>query len=103
MKTLIVVPAYNEAKVLRKTLKGLKAVADVDILVVDDGSLDKTAVIAWGEGVSVVRHAINMGLGAALETGFEAARRGGYDRMVTFDSDGQHEPKDVGKLLDALE
>lgn len=102
MKTLIVVPAYNEEKVIRQTLRGLKAEIDADILVVDDGSADATSEIARAEGVSVVRHSINLGLGAALETGFEAARRWGYDRMVTFDSDGQHDPKDVKRVLGGL-
>lgn len=102
MKTLIVVPAYNEAKVLQKTLKSLKASVDADILVVDDGSADKTGEIASREGVKVVRHVINLGLGAALETGFEAARRGGYEVLVTFDSDGQHRAKDIQKLVEML-
>jgi len=103
MKTLIVLPAYNEANVIAQTLGGLRAVTDADILVVDDGSCDRTAEAASRcGGVMVVKHAINLGLGAALETGFEAARRGGYERLVTFDADGQHKPSDVERILEAL-
>jgi UDP-N-acetylglucosamine---dolichyl-phosphate N-acetylglucosaminyltransferase len=103
MKTLVVLPAYNEARVLAQTIDDLLSYTEADILVVDDGSRDDTFGIARRAGVGVVRHMLNMGLGAALETGFEAARRRGYDRLVTFDSDGQHNPKDVKKLLERLE
>jgi UDP-N-acetylglucosamine---dolichyl-phosphate N-acetylglucosaminyltransferase len=102
-KTLIVVPAYNEGKVISETLSGLRSIVDSDILVVDDGSVDGTGELAGKSGVRVVRHMVNLGLGAALETGFEAARRGGYDCVVTFDSDGQHNPGDIGRLLRGLE
>ena len=103
MKTLIVLPAYNEESVLAETLKALRVCTGADLLVVDDGSTDRTSEIAAGTvGAEVARHLINLGLGAALETGFEAGRRGGYDALVTFDSDGQHNPKDVGRLLERL-
>jgi len=103
MRTLVVVPAYNEAAVIAKTLRGLLDAVDADVLVVDDGSWDNTAGIASTfRRVRVARHMLNMGLGASLETGLEAARRGGYDRLVTFDADGQHNPEDVLRLIDAL-
>ena len=103
MKTLIVLPAYNEAEVLSETLEGLMSVAAGRVLVVDDGSGDGTAEIATNAGAIVVRHMINLGLGAALETGLEYARMGGYDRVVTFDADGQHTPADISRLLKALD
>jgi len=102
MKTLVVLPAYNEAPVLSMTLRSLRKSMKADILVVDDGSCDETAKLAVMRGVYVARHVVNLGLGAALETGFEAGRRGGYDQLVTFDADGQHSPKDVSKLLEGL-
>jgi len=102
MKTLIVLPAYNEAPVLGRTLVLLRESTDADILVVDDGSVDATGRIARRMRVGVVRHVVNMGLGAAIKTGFEAAKRGGYDVMVTFDADGQHDPGDIKVLLKAL-
>lgn len=102
MKTLVVLPSYNEAKVLAQTLSELSATTDADLLVVDDGSSDETCAIAAKARVRCVRHIVNLGLGAALETGFEAGRRGGYDVLVTFDADGQHNPMEVKKLIDAL-
>ncbi len=102
-RTLVVLPAYNEADVISRTVSGLKSAVDADILVVDDGSGDGTGDAALAAGARVVRHQVNLGLGAALETGFEAARRGGYERLVTFDSDGQHNPEDALKLLGELD
>jgi len=102
-KTLVVLPAYNEADVISGTVSGLKEAVDADILVVDDGSGDGTGDAAVEAGARVVRHPVNLGLGAALETGFEAARQGGYERLVTFDSDGQHNPDDALKLLRELD
>ncbi|MFH1055888.1 MAG: glycosyltransferase family 2 protein [Candidatus Altiarchaeota archaeon] len=103
MRTLIVMPAYNESLVLAETLKGLQACTEATILVVDDGSSDRTSKIAARCHVRVVRHMINLGLGAAIGTGVEVARREGFNRLVTFDADGQHNPEDVKKLLKALD
>jgi polyprenyl-phospho-N-acetylgalactosaminyl synthase len=102
MKTLVVIPAYNEAQVIGKTIKGLLDCISAGVLVVDDGSVDATSKAAVEAGASVVRHPVNLGLGASLETGFEYARRFGFDSVVSFDADGQHSPPDVGRLLDAL-
>ena len=103
MKTLVVLPAYNESTVLAETLEKLRACTDSCILVVDDGSVDDTSKVAGKAGVRVVKHVINLGLGAALETGFEVARREGFDRLITFDADGQHNPVDVCRIVDALD
>jgi len=102
MKTLIVLPAYNESKVLAETLKKLRASTDASVLVVDDGSTDRTGEIALKSGARVARHVVNLGLGAAIETGLEIARREGYDTLVTFDADGQHNPADIEKLTKAI-
>lgn len=107
MKTLIIVPAYNEAgviaetlKTLRETLREKKIVAD--ILVVDDGSTDSTGSIALPHTTYLLTHGRNCGLGAALSTGIEFARREGYDYAVTFDSDGQHDAGDIPRALSKL-
>jgi len=101
--TLIVVPAYDEANVISETLKGLHRLKGCDILVVDDGSRDSTGDIAREAGFRVARHPINLGLGAAIQTGIEHARRKRYSSMVTFDADGQHNVADIKKMLSALD
>ncbi|MBD3387371.1 MAG: glycosyltransferase [Candidatus Altiarchaeales archaeon] len=103
MKTLVVLPAYNESPVLAETLEKLRGSTKADMLVVDDGSSDGTGDIALKSGARVVRHVVNLGLGAALETGFEVSRREGYDRVVTFDADGQHNPEDMDYILESLD
>lgn len=107
MRRLVIIPAFNEAPVIRHTLKELKPVtqklAPCDILVVDDGSHDKTGIIASEAGVFVVRHKLNRGLGGALGTGLEFAKRGNYSLAVTFDADGQHHPEDIIKTIKPIE
>jgi glycosyltransferase involved in cell wall biosynthesis len=108
LKLLIIVPAYNEApvivdtiKVLRASLKSAKLVCD--IVVVDDGSSDATGKVALPYVDYLLTHRHNCGLGAALATGIEFARRGDYDYCLTFDSDGQHEASDIPKALSQLQ
>ncbi len=85
-----------------KVLKELKAEGWHNIIVVDDGSKDRTGSIAKRMGAIVVRHPRNMGLGAALRTGLSKARELGADCVVTFDADGQHDPKAVRQLVKNL-
>jgi glycosyltransferase involved in cell wall biosynthesis len=95
-----VVRVYNEAAVLADVLAGLSAVVD-EIICVDDGSGDGSAAIARAAGATVVRHAVNLGGGAALRTGLEyAVTRTRHSHVVTFDADGQHQPRDAARLLD---
>jgi len=108
MKTLIIVPAYNEAGVIATTLKDLRKTLredeiQADILVVDDGSTDQTGSIALPHTTYLLTHGRNCGLGAALATGIEYAKRQRYDYCVTFDSDGQHDASDIPKALSKLE
>jgi glycosyltransferase involved in cell wall biosynthesis len=99
MKTLIVVPAFNEEKSLTRVIKDLKAHGYGNILVVNDGSQDKTKEIAEKSNVAVATHVVNRGLGAAISTGLAFARENNPDVVVTFDSDGQHKAEDIKKLL----
>ncbi|MDN5319832.1 MAG: hypothetical protein PWP49_252 [Thermococcaceae archaeon] len=88
MKTLIVIPAYNEELTIGSVVALAKKYGDV--LVVDDGSKDRTSEIAQNAGAIVIRHDVNKGKGAALKTGFGYALANGYDVVVTLDADGQH-------------
>ena len=102
MKDWIVMPAYNEERSIGKALDALKREGWRNIIVADDGSHDRTAEIARSKGALVVSHMQNMGLGAALRTGLNKARQLGADCAVTFDADGQHDPKAVRALVQAL-
>ena len=103
MDVWIVMPAYNEERTIGGVLDTLRREGYSKVIVVDDGSRDRTAEIARSKGALVVSHPKNMGLGAALRTGLRVAREQGADRAVTFDADGQHDPKAVRKLLEALD
>lgn len=84
----VVIPAYNEAKVIGEVLKGLIAYdKNLEIIVVDDGSTDDTALVAQDAGVRVIRHFENIGYGAALKSGIRAAS---HENILIMDSDGQH-------------
>jgi glycosyltransferase involved in cell wall biosynthesis len=103
-RTLVIIPAWNEEEALPGTLAELARVrADLDVLVVSDGSTDRTPEVARSAGASVVELPFNLGIGGALQTGFRYALRRGYDRAVQFDADGQHDPNEIAALLDGLE
>jgi glycosyltransferase involved in cell wall biosynthesis len=103
MKTLIVMPARNEAETIGAVIGRLKAVVpDADILVVNDASTDNTAEVAAKAGAKVVNLPINLGYGGAVQTGFKYAARHDYDAVVLMDADGQHDPACVPDLLKAL-
>ncbi len=99
--TWVVIAAYNEGAVIHDVVAGVKR-AGWSVIVVDDGSGDDTAVHARAAGVTVVRHAINLGQGAALQTGIDFALRRGAHHIVTFDADGQHAVDDIPVLIAAL-
>jgi glycosyltransferase involved in cell wall biosynthesis len=103
-RTLIIVPAYNEEAALPGVLAELaQVVPEHDVLVVDDGSADRTSAVARSAGVVVATMPFNLGVGGALRTGFRYALRHGYDRAIQLDADGQHDPSLVKTLLDALD
>jgi len=98
------VPAFNECGRLGRVLADIRsAELQADILVVDDGSEDGTAKDAASRGARVVRHPFNLGYGSSLLTGYLYARKHGYRRIVQMDGDGQHDPRSVATLLDALD
>lgn len=103
MKLAILIPAYNEESTLDQVIKTLPKVilgiSQIDCIVVNDGSIDKTEEIAKKSSAIVLSHIFNRGLGAALGTGFEYIRNHKYDCLITFDADGQHNPDDIAPVI----
>ncbi len=99
-RSVVAIPAYNEAATIRSVVDRVRAdLPDCDVLVVNDGSLDKTAAALAGSGAVVADHLCNLGYGRAIQTAVLYAERGGYDRLITLDADGQHDPAQVRPLL----
>ena len=97
----IVIAAYNEARMIGTVVADVRA-AGYPVIVVDDGSIDTSSNLAATAGATVVRHPINLGQGAALQTGLQFALESGAQTVVTFDADGQHRVEDIAALCDAL-
>lgn len=98
---LIIIPAYNEEGAIGDVIKSLHSL-HFNVLVVNDGSTDQTAVIAKLAGATVISHELNRGYEGALESGFEYARRNNFKYLITFDADGQHNPLNLEKIIEAL-
>lgn len=100
----MIIPAYNEEESLPAVVADLREhVPAMDIVVVDDGSADRTSEVARGLGVTVLTLPFNLGIGGALRTGFRYAVRHGYRRAVQFDGDGQHDASQVPLLMAAID
>jgi UDP-N-acetylglucosamine---dolichyl-phosphate N-acetylglucosaminyltransferase len=102
-RVVIVIPAYNEERTITGVIRGLKQHGFEKLVVVDDGSTDRTSELAAQEGVILLRHVLNRGPGGAFGTGISAALRLGAERIVTFDADGQHDPGDIVRILQPIE
>ena len=100
-RILALIPAWNEARTIGPIIEAVRQA--LPVLVVDDGSRDATAEVARRAGAMVVSHEVNRRKGAALMTGFAWALDHRYDAVVTLDADGQHDPADLCKLLNAYE
>ncbi len=96
---VIVIPVYNEAKVIGSVIEEVRAQGYEHIVVVDDGSADNSYAIASAHDVLALRLKINRGKGAAVKTGIMAANMLGADVVVTMDGDGQHDPADIAQLI----
>jgi glycosyltransferase involved in cell wall biosynthesis len=103
-RIVAVVPAYNEAAVIAKVIDEIHA-ADprLDVVVVDDASIDDTASVARSRGATVLRLPFNVGIGGAVQTGFKYAREHGYLLAVRLDGDGQHDARELPKLIALVE
>ena len=98
-KVYIVIPAHNEQSAIKGVLNDLKSHGYQNIVVVDDFSTDSTAAISQQNSAAVVRHSVNRGQGASLQTGIDYALARGADIIVTFDADGQHSAAEIQDLL----
>jgi len=103
-RVLIIMPAWNEADSIADVITEVRGeLPDVDVLVVDDGSSDDTATRAQAAGAHVTRLPFNLGVGGAMRTGYRYALEHDYDVAIQVDADGQHDPRYVPKLVDALD
>jgi len=98
----VIIPAYNEAEVLKKVLDDLLSYS-YQIVVVDDGSQDNTYEIAKQYKIHCLKHKCNLGQGAALQTGISyTLQKTDAEILVTFDADGQHDPEEISKLINPI-
>lgn len=106
MKLAIIIPAYNEEIIIKDVLlslpKKIKGAEEIISIVVNDGSEDDTHKIAKRHATYTIQHVVNMGVGAATTTGLEAAKKLNADIAVTIDADGQHNPKDIRKIIQPI-
>jgi len=106
VKAQIIVPAFNESQIIFKVLtslpRKLKGISNIETILVNDGSQDDTLIQAKKVDVQIVSHAINRGLGAAIKTGLEIAKKKRADIAITFDGDGQHDPADIAKVVEPI-
>lgn len=97
-KIIAIIPALNAERTLRPVVEATRREIET-VLVIDDGSSDRTGDVAREAGAIVIRHEVNRGKGAALKTGFAWALEQGCDAVITLDADGQHLPSEIGKFL----
>lgn len=104
MKVLAIIPAFNEEACIADTVANLTATCpDIDYVVINDGSSDRTEDICREKGLNYVSLPINTGLSSGFKTGMKYARRYGYDAVVQFDADGQHLPEFIPDMAEAME
>src|SRR5690242_11012898 len=101
--TLVFIPAWNEEQSLPGVLSDAHAaLPDVDLLVIDDGSTDKTADVARAHGADVVSFRVNRGLKAGIAEGYRQALKRGYDYCGRLDADGQHPAEELARMLELV-
>jgi glycosyltransferase involved in cell wall biosynthesis len=104
VKLLILIPAYNEQGAVAGVIQEVRAVMpDVPVVVVDDCSMDNTILAARRAGAAVLPLPHHLGLGGCVQAGYRLAFELGYDYVIRVDGDGQHDPRDIPKILDALQ
>src|SRR3990172_3201715 len=100
---IVILPAHNEEQNIREVIKGIKeTLPSAQILVVNDASTDNTPKCSHDAGARVISLPFNLGYGAALQTGYKFALEEGYEYVIQLDADGQHNPKDILKILEPV-
>jgi glycosyltransferase involved in cell wall biosynthesis len=103
VRRVVIVPAHNEEECVAGVIQEVRAGdPELEIVVVDDGSGDRTAQIAEAAGAIVLRLPFNVGIGGAVQTGYQYARDNGFDIAVQVDGDGQHDPNEIERLLEPI-
>ena len=103
MKTLIIIPAYNEGENIERVVTTIKQSCPLyDYLIVNDGSRDNTEEICIKNGYHFVSHPVNLGLAAGVQTGMLYAYKNGYDAAIQFDGDGQHDADYISKMVEEI-
>jgi glycosyltransferase involved in cell wall biosynthesis len=100
VKICVIIPSYNESKTIGALVKKIKA-QGLDVLVIDDGSIDNTSVIATQAGAELIRQDTNRGKGNALKEAFRFMLNKDYQAVITMDADGQHNPEDIPHFIEA--
>jgi glycosyltransferase involved in cell wall biosynthesis len=102
-RLLVIVPALNEEESIASVVRDARDVLQADVVVVDDGSRDRTGDVAHGAGATVLRHPYNLGVGGAIRTALRFAQTNGYERVVQLDGDGQHLTREAVRLVELLD
>lgn len=109
MKTLVIIPAYNEEESIIDTVEELKEFIknqkkyEIDFIVVNDGSIDNTKKVLEENKIPHINHIVNLGVGASIKTGILYAQKNGYQNVTQFDADGQHIPEYIINLIEKIE
>lgn len=104
MKTLVIIPAYNEEETIINTVQNLKKTNEnVDYVIINDCSKDKTKEICEKNNFNVINLPINLGIGGAVQTGYKYAYENQYDVAIQMDADGQHDPKYIPEMVKEIE
>ncbi len=103
-KVLLIIPALNEEENIGSVIDSIRERKnELDIIIINDGSTDKTEAVVKSKDVDIISLPFNLCYGGALQTGFKYAVSNGYEKIIQFDADGQHDPNDIGRIMECLD